>query len=47
MTLPEFAAERLQLQHDARSYQSISAADAGAQQQTCWLPLLLSIAGTD
>jgi len=34
-----------QLVRDARSYRSISA--AGAQQQTCRTPLLLSIDGTD
>jgi len=35
------------LQHGTCSYQSISAADAGAQQQTRRPPLLLSIDGTD
>jgi len=33
MTLPAFAVERWRLQHGARSYRSISAADAGAPQQ--------------
>ena len=47
MTLPAFAAERRCLQHGARSYQSISAADAGDQLQTRRPPLLLSIDGTD
>jgi len=48
MTLPAFAAERHhRLQHGARSYRSISPADAGAQQQTHRLTLLLSIDGTD
>jgi len=31
------------MQHGARSYRPISVADAGAQQQTRWPPLLLSI----
>ena len=47
VTLPAFAAERRLLQHSARSYRLISAVDAGAQQQTCQLQLLLSIDGTD
>jgi len=34
MTLPAFAVERRCLPHDTRSYRSIPAADAGAQQQT-------------
>jgi len=34
MTLPALAAERRRLQHGAHIYQSISAADAGAEQQT-------------
>jgi len=41
MTLPAFAAERRCLQHVARNYQSISAADAGDQLQTRRPPLLL------
>jgi len=48
MMLPAFAAEHHRyLQHGARSYRSISPADAGAQQQTHRLTLLLSIDGTD
>jgi len=47
MTLAAFAAEHWRLQHGARSYRSISAADAGAQHQTRRSPLLLSIDGTD
>ena len=47
MTLPAFAAERRRLHHGARSYRSISAVDAEAQQQTRRPPLMLSIAGTD
>jgi len=47
VTLLAFAAERRLLQHGARSYRLISAVDAGAQQQTCQLQLLLSIDGTD
>ena len=39
MTLPAFAAERRHPQHGACSYRSISAADAGAQQQTRRPPL--------
>jgi len=46
VTLPPFAAERRHLQHGARNYRSLSAANAGAQQQTR-SPLLLSIDGTD
>jgi len=46
-TLAAFAAERRRLQHGARNYRSISAADFGDQQQTYWPPLLLSIDGTD
>jgi len=41
MTLPAFAAERRRLHHGARSYRSISAADAEAQQQTRQPPLML------
>ena len=47
MTLPTFAAERRSVQHGTSSYRSISAADAGAQQQTRRPPLLLSIDGRD
>jgi len=47
MTLPAFAAKRRRLQYGARSCRSISAADAGAQQQIRRPPLLLSIDGTD
>ena len=47
MTLPAFAAERGRLQHGARSHRLISAADAGAQQQTRRPQLLLSVDGTD
>jgi len=48
MTLPAFAAEHHRyLQHGAHSYRSISPADAGAQQQTHRLTLLLSIDGKD
>jgi len=47
MTLPKFAAECQCLQHDARSNRSISAADAGNEQQSRQLPLLLSIDGTN
>jgi len=46
MMLSSFAAERRRLQLGACSYRSISAADAGAQQQTRRPPLLLSIDGT-
>jgi len=35
----------LLLSPDNRNYRSMTAADAGAQQQTCWLPLLLSTVG--
>ena len=42
-----WAPARLQLQHGVRSYRSISAADAGAQQQTRRPPPPLSIDGTD
>jgi len=45
--LPTFVAESRRLQHDTRSYRSMSAADAGAQQQTRRLQLLLSIDWTD
>jgi len=47
MTPPAFAVECLRLQHGTRNYRSISAADAGAQQQTRRPPMLLSIDGTD
>jgi len=46
MTLPAFAAEPWCPQQGARSYRLISAADAGAQQQTCLPPSLLTIDGT-
>jgi len=46
MTLPAFAAEPRCPQQGARSYRLISAADAGAQQQTCRPPSLLTIDGT-
>ena len=46
MTLPAFAAEPRCPQQGARSYRLISAADAGAQQQTCLPPSLLTIDGT-
>jgi len=47
MTLPAFAAKHRRLEHGARSYRSIFAADAGAQQQTRQPPLLLSMDGAD
>jgi len=46
MTLPAFAAVR-GLQAYQYRYRPISAADAGAQQQTRPPPLLLSISETD
>jgi len=50
MTLPAFVDKRQRLQHGALSYQSISAAYAGAQHSAANAPalsLLLSIDGTD
>jgi len=47
VSLPTFAAECRRLLHSTLSYRLISAADAGAQQQTLQPPLLLSIDGTD
>ena len=47
MTLPACAAERRRLQHGARSYRSMSAIDAGAQQQTRRPQLLLLVDGTE